>query len=101
MEAKWYHFGSIFHGFWVQVGRILDASSKARWRNARARALDIPNDEVDNTRSCSQALSITKKLSEIKPHAIGTTENVLAASRNQERTCKAFNNVSRAILKQA
>ena len=41
------------------------------------------------------------KLYEIKPHAIGTTENVFAASRNQQRTCKAFNNVSRAILKQA
>ena len=27
LEAKWYHFGSILKGFWVPVGRNLDAAS--------------------------------------------------------------------------
>ena len=40
LEAKWYHFESILDEFWVPVRRNFDASSKARWRKTRARALD-------------------------------------------------------------
>ena len=44
MEAKWYHFGSILHGFWVRVGRILDASSKARCHKIDCRVVLRPQD---------------------------------------------------------
>ena len=40
LEAKWYHFEPILDEFWVPVRRNFDASSKARWRKTRARALD-------------------------------------------------------------
>ena len=40
LETKWYHFEPILDEFWVPVRRNFDASSKARWRKARARALD-------------------------------------------------------------